>query len=85
MMRPGECTTLERIPDAEMADLLASASLVVVPSFDEGLSLPVIEAALAGAPVVASDIPSHRELIGPGSFLADPRSPETLERAVTKH
>ncbi len=85
MMRPGECTTLERIPDHEMAELLERASLVVVPSFDEGLSLPVIEAALAGAPVVASDIPSHRELIGTGSFLADPRSPESLERAITRH
>ena len=85
MMRPGECTTAERIPDAEMAELLARASLVVVPSFDEGLSLPVIEAALAGAPVVASDIPSHRELIGTGSYLADPRSPQSLERAITRH
>lgn len=85
MMRPGECTTADRIPDEEMVDLLARASLVVVPSFDEGLSLPVIEAALAGAPVVASDIPSHRELIGAGSFLADPRSPQSLERAITRH
>ena len=85
MMRPGEATTLDRIPDAEMADLLASASLVVVPSFDEGLSLPVIEAALAGAPIVASDIPSHRELIGTGSFLVDPTSPTDIDRAVRKH
>lgn len=85
MMRPGEATTLDRISDEEMASLLARASLVVVPSFDEGLSLPVIEAALAGAPIVASDIPSHRELIGTGSFLADPRSPSDIDRAVRRH
>ena len=85
MMRPGEATTLDRISDKEMASLLATASLVVVPSFDEGLSLPVIEAALAGAPIVASDIPSHRELIGAGSFLADPRSPADIDRAVRRH
>ena len=85
MMRPGEATTLDRISDEEMASLLATASLVVVPSFDEGLSLPVIEAALAGAPIVASDIPSHRELIGAGSFLADPRSPADIDRAVRRH
>ncbi len=85
MMRPGEATTLDRISDEEMASLLATASLVVVPSFDEGLSLPVIEAALAGAPIVASDIPSHRELIGTGSFLADPRSPADIDRAVRRH
>ena len=74
-MRPGEARTAERISDEEMDALLADASVVVVPSFDEGLSLPVIEALRAGAPVVASDIPAHRELIGTGSFLADPRSP----------
>ena len=84
-MRPGEATTLERITDAEMADLLARASLVVVPSFDEGLSLPVIEAALAGTPVVASDIPAHRELIGTGTFLADPASPASLDAAIRRH
>ncbi len=32
--------------------------------------------------MVASDIPAHRELIGTGSFLADPRSPGSLAKAV---
>ncbi len=81
-MRPGEARTAERLSDDEMTSLLASASVVVVPSFDEGLSLPVIEALRAGAPVVASDIPAHRELIGTGSFLADPRSPASIAKAV---
>ena len=81
-MRPGEAHTAERISDQEMDDLLTRASAVVVPSFDEGLSLPVIEALRAGAPVVASDIPAHRELIGSGRFLADPTSPASLAKAV---
>lgn len=85
MMRPGEATTLDRISDEDMSDLLDRASVVVVPSFDEGLSLPVIEAARAGAPIVASDIPSHRELIGTGTFLADPRSPQSLQQAISRH
>ncbi len=84
-MRPGEARTTDRISDEEMHDLLASASLVVVASFDEGLSLPVIEALRAGVPVVAADIPAHRELIGAGSYLADPRSPKSLARAVRRH
>lgn len=81
-MRPGEARTAERLSDDEMDALLRDASVVVVPSFDEGLSLPVIEALRAGAPVVASDIPAHRELIGSGSFLADPRSPASMAKAV---
>ncbi len=84
-MRPGEARTTGRLSDEEMHQLLAESSLVVVASFDEGLSLPVIEALRAGTPVVASDIPSHRELIGAGSFLADPASPASLERAIRRH
>jgi FkbM family methyltransferase len=82
-MRPGEVATLGRVSDSELHELLAQALCVVVPTFDEGLSLPVIEAVRAGAPVVASDVPSHRELIGT-SRLCDPRSPRSLARAVRR-
>ena len=83
-MRPGETRTVERISDLDMTALLRSASVVVVPSFDEGLSLPVIEALRAGVPVVASDIPAHRELIGKGGYLADPRKPRDMEAAIRR-
>jgi FkbM family methyltransferase len=84
-MRPGEVRTAGRIDDAALSDLLGAASAVVVTSFDEGLSLPVIEAIGSGVPVVASDIPAHRELLGRGSFLADPRDPRSIARAVRRH
>lgn len=83
-MRPGEAKTLNRVSDAELHEILSQASCVVVPSFDEGLSLPVIEALQAGVPVVASDIPSHRELVGRGLFLCDPRSPRSIARAIRR-
>ena len=83
-MRPGEARTLGRVTDEELHQVLTSASLVVVSSFDEGLSLPVIEAAQAGVPVVASDIPAHRELIGTGSHLFDPAKPASIAKAVRK-
>ena len=83
-MRPGEAKTLPRISDDELDELLSRASCVVVPSFDEGLSLPVIEAVRAGVPVVASSIPSHRELIGQGASSFDPRSPRSLSRAIRR-
>lgn len=83
-MRPGEAVTAERISDDELTALLSRASCVVVPSFDEGLSLPVIEAVHAGAPVVASNIASHRELIGTGRFSCDPVSPRSIATAVRR-
>ena len=48
--------------------LYAQAVCVVVPSRAEGFSLPVIEAMAAGVPVLASDIPAHRELMDAGLF-----------------
>jgi FkbM family methyltransferase len=83
-MRPGEARTAQRLTEDEMVTLLGSAACVVVPTFDEGLSLPVIEAAAQGVPVVVSDIPAHRELVGRGAFSADPRSPRSLARAVRR-
>lgn len=83
-IRPGEARNLGRVSDEEMEGILASASAVVVASFDEGLSLPVIEAVRAGAPVVASDIPAHRELIGRGAHLANPADPADIARAVRR-
>ena len=84
-LRPGEATTAGRLSDAELATALRTASLVVVPSFDEGLSLPVIEAVTNGANVVASDIPAHRELIGAGPHLVDPRDLRAFARTIRRH
>ncbi len=84
-MRPGEARTLSRVSDSEMHEVLSSASLVVVNSFDEGLSLPVIEALAGGTPVVASDIAAHRELIGSGGYLVDPADLKTASRAIRRY
>ena len=83
-MRPGEARTAGHLTDVELRELLASAECVVVPSFDEGLSLPVLEAASAGVPVVASDILAHRELLGSGAHLFDPKNPRSIARAIRR-
>jgi len=85
MMRPGEAKTCDRLSDEDMGALLRESSVALVTSFDEGLSLPVIEALAAGVPVVASDIPAHRELLGPGAFLAPPGAIPDLTAAVRSH
>jgi glycosyltransferase involved in cell wall biosynthesis len=52
------------IEDARLSELLAGAAALVAPSLNEGFDLPVIEALSAGVPVIASDIPVHREVLG---------------------
>jgi len=60
------------LPRAESLRRLASAAVLLHPSKWEGMPLVVTEAMALGRPVVASDIPAHRELIEHGrtGFLA---------------
>lgn len=54
-----------------VADLLASADLLLAPSRLETCGLAVMEAMASGCVVVASDIPAHRELLGPAGLFAE--------------
>jgi FkbM family methyltransferase len=66
----------------ELVDLYECAELVFVGSLTEGFSIPVAEAVLRGTPVVASDIPAHRELLGTGAWLSPPGNVEKFADAL---
>ena len=48
---------------AEVADLLAAADLFVFPSIWETFGLAAVEAAIAGVPIIAADLPALREVL----------------------
>jgi glycosyltransferase involved in cell wall biosynthesis len=52
-----------RVSDEQLAALYAGALATVVPSHIEGFSLPVVEAAACGCPVLASSCDAHLELV----------------------
>ena len=58
---------------ADVRPYLASADLVVLPSYREGIPRAVMEAAAMGRPVVAYDIRGVREVLDPSLGLVAPR------------
>ncbi|MCJ2014096.1 glycosyltransferase family 4 protein [Methylobacterium sp. J-076] len=55
-----------------LAALMRSCTALLMPSFTEGYGIPVVEAAASGLPVVASDIPAHREIAQGLALFRDP-------------
>lgn len=66
------------------ADHLASFDLFVLPSRDEGFPVTIMEAMLAGIPVVATDVGSVRESVDDGEtgLVVPPEDPTALAEAV---
>lgn len=60
------------LPTAGLAELIAGACALLMPSFAEGYGIPVVEALSLGTPVIASDIPAHREVAAGAATLLDP-------------
>lgn len=61
------------------------ASAVIAASFAEGLGLPVLEGLSRGAPVIASDIPSHREVGGDRCSYFPASDARELANEIRRH
>lgn len=72
------------LPSAVMRDILRGARALLMPSFAEGFGLPLIEAQALGVAVVASDIPAHREVGGPGAVYLDPLDGPGWRREIVR-
>lgn len=63
---------LDYVPAGHLVALLRGARAVLFPSIYEGFGLPVLEAMLAGAPVLTSRATSLAEIAGEAALLIDP-------------
>jgi glycosyltransferase involved in cell wall biosynthesis len=70
------------VDDEALATLYRHASLVCHPSRAEGFGLPCLEAMAAGVAVVASDLPSIREMAEGDVCLVPPDDADALAAAI---
>jgi glycosyltransferase involved in cell wall biosynthesis len=76
---------LGRVPFKDLVGLYQKAAFLVMPSLHESNSLPVLEAAAAGTPVIASRIPPNEELARVLHLnLFDPLNQEELEALLVR-
>lgn len=78
------CRVETDLSDADVARAYHEARVVVCPSRFEGFGLTPIEAVASGTPVVASDIPPHREFVGGAARLVPPGDHPALASAITE-
>lgn len=69
---------------SDMKRFYAMADCVVLPSYHEGMSNVLLEAAASGRPLITSDIPGCREAVEPGvsGYLCPARDADALYAAM---
>ncbi len=72
------------LDDDELVAVLQGASLSVMPSFEEGFGLPVLEAAACGVPTISSNLTSLPEVLDEPSSCFDPHDDHSIADAIVK-
>lgn len=78
----GRVHILTHIPFNELAAFYQMATLFVYPSFFEGFGIPILEAQLAGIPVIAATGSCLEEAGGPSALYTDPRNEQELRGLI---
>ncbi len=73
-----DVTLTGHVSDDDLAAIFSGARALVFPSDDEGFGLPTVEALACGLPVVASDLPVLREVLGDRATFVDQADLEGL-------
>jgi glycosyltransferase involved in cell wall biosynthesis len=70
----------------DMVEVYSQAHIVCLPSYREGMSKTLIEAAACGRPIIACDVPGCREVVQTGisGLLVPPRDAPALAEAMRR-
>ena len=75
---------LDHIPHEEVDSELKQHDVLVSTSLAETFGFPLVESMAAGVPVVATDVPIHREICGDAALYFQPGDSEDLARQLTE-
>ena len=70
------------ISDNELCDHYNQAKAFIFPSSYEGFGIPLLEAMVCGCPIIASDIPSTKEVAKETPIYFQPTNSESLLNAL---
>lgn len=70
------------VNEKDLPGLYAQATLFVLPSYDEGFGLPVLEAMACGTPVIVSDGGALPEVVGDAALIFNLSNPNSLSQAI---
>lgn len=73
------------VGNGELRFLHEHACALIYASLDEGFGIPLVDAARLGCPVICSDIPVFREVMGPHARYFDATSPGALAGSLAAH
>jgi glycosyltransferase involved in cell wall biosynthesis len=72
------------VGDRTLQALYAHAGVFLLPSLYEGFGLPILEAMMAGVPVLTSNISSMPEVAGDAALLVDPYDIESIAKGMCR-
>jgi glycosyltransferase involved in cell wall biosynthesis len=78
----GAVTFVPRVSDDQLRFAYSGADLTVMPSFEEGFGLPILESMACGTPVACSHSASLPEVGGAAAEYFDPHDVESIAAAI---
>ncbi len=79
-----EVVELGTVPYRQLHHIYRSSDIYVTPAYTETFAHPLVEAMASGLPIVASDIPVHREICSRSALFFDRFSPARLADQISK-
>lgn len=75
---------LGKVSDEDLPSIYKAASVLLMPSLDEGFGFPVLEAMAMGTPVIVSNRGSLPEVLGQAGFVYAPENCAGMAEAVSE-